>query len=237
MSYADNPYRSPSWDVVANLEVDQRVRFLRQTYLHLGAAVAAFVAIEAALLQMPSIGNLAIGLTQGYNWLLVLGAFAVVSWVADRWARSSTSLGMQYAGLFLYVVAEAVIFVPLLYFATTFDPQAIPIAGTATLVIFGGLTTVVFVTRQDFSFLRGVLGLVMIGAIGLVVCSILFGFELGTFFTVAMIVMAGGFILYDTSNVLHHYREGQHVAAALALFASVALLFFYVLRFVMSQRD
>jgi FtsH-binding integral membrane protein len=45
--------------------------------------------------------------------------------------------------------------------------------------------------------------------------------------------------MYDTSNVLHHYRTDQYVAASLALFASVAMLFFYVLRLVMafSNRD
>ena len=54
---------------------------------------------------------------------------------------------------------------------------------------------------------------------------------------IAMIVLACGYILYDTSNILLHYRVGQHVAASLALFASVALLFWYVLQLVMSLRS
>jgi FtsH-binding integral membrane protein len=48
-----------------------------------------------------------------------------------------------------------------------------------------------------------------------------------------MILLASGYILYDTSNVLHHYRTDQYVAASLALFAAVALLFWYVLRLLM----
>ena len=60
--------------------------------------------------------------------------------------------------------------------------------------------------------------------------------ELGPIFTYAMIALACGYILYHTSNVLHHYRIGQHVAAALALFASVALLFWYILQLFMSRR-
>jgi FtsH-binding integral membrane protein len=59
---------------------------------------------------------------------------------------------------------------------------------------------------------------------------------LGNLFTIALIVLACGYILYDTSNVLYHYRIGQHVAASLALFASVALLFWYILRLVMSMQ-
>jgi FtsH-binding integral membrane protein len=69
------------------------------------------------------------------------------------------------------------------------------------------------------------------------VASIFFGFSLGLLFSVLMVAFAAGFILYDTSNVLHHYRIGQHVAASLALFASVALLFWYVLRIVMAVTD
>ena len=74
-------------------------------------------------------------------------------------------------------------------------------------------------------------------AMGLIACSILFGFQLGNLFTVAMIVFASAYILYDTSNVMHHYRTDQHVAAALALFARWRLLFWYILRLVMASRD
>ena len=92
----------------------------------------------------------------------------------------------------------------------------------------------VFVTRADFSWLGRYLFLATLAALGLIVCSVLFGgFNLGLLFSVAMVAIAAGYILYDTSNVLHHYRTDQHVAAALALFASVAILFWYVLQIVM----
>jgi FtsH-binding integral membrane protein len=51
-----------------------------------------------------------------------------------------------------------------------------------------------------------------------------------------MVAFAGGAILYDTSNILHRYNTNQHVAAALSLFASVALLFWYILRITSSRR-
>ena len=110
----------------------------------------------------------------------------------------------------------------------------IPTAGIITLLIFGGLTLIVFVTGADFSFLGTALSVAGLGAMGLVVCGALFGFSLGIFFVVAMIVLASGYILYQTSAILHTYQIGQHVAASLALFASVALLFWYVLQLVMS---
>jgi FtsH-binding integral membrane protein len=71
---------------------------------------------------------------------------------------------------------------------------------------------------------------------GVILCAMLFGFSLGLWFSLAMIVLAAGAILYNTSNVLLHYRLDQHVAASLSLFASVALLFWYVLLALMQSR-
>jgi uncharacterized protein len=100
--------------------------------------------------------------------------------------------------------------------------------------MFGGLTAIAVITRKDFSFLGSILTMGGFIALGLIACSAIFGFSLGLFFSVVMVVFASAAILYDTSNVLHHYNTNQHVAASLELFASVALLFWYILRIVMS---
>jgi FtsH-binding integral membrane protein len=155
-------------------------------------------------------------------------------------AESTTSLGAQYAGLGLYVVGQAIIFVPLLWIADEFaGGNVIATAAISTLMLFGAITGYVLTTKANFSFLGGVLTVLSFLALGVIVCSILFGFELGVIFTVVMIALAAGFILYDTSNVLHVYQPGQHVAASLSLFASLALLFWYVLRLaiILSGRD
>ncbi len=168
--------------------------------------------------------------------LVVLGLFMGVGYMADKWARSATSPGMQYLGLGLYVVAEAIIFLPMLYIAAFMvEAPVIKPAALLTLTLFAGLTGTVFITRKDFSFLRTGLMLGGFVALGLIVASILFGFNLGTIFSVAMVGLAGGYILYYTSNVLHHYRTDQHVAASLALFAAVALMFWYILRLFMNR--
>jgi FtsH-binding integral membrane protein len=233
MSYADNPYRSPEFTIAGLAPANERADFIRKTYSHLIAAIF----LEALLLSLPGVDKLAFLAVEGWNWLIVLGAFMGVSWLAEHWARSAVSPAMQYAGLTLYVVAEAVIFVPLLYFASTFGPDIIPTAGIATLIVFGGLTAIVLLSGHDFSYLRTALYLGGFIALGLIVASILVGFSLGVLFTTAMIALASGYILYHTSNVLHHYRLDQHVAASLALFASVALLFWYIVQLVMSSRD
>jgi FtsH-binding integral membrane protein len=238
MSYVENPYQSPLGTFAATAAADERADFITKTYLHLAGAIAAFIAIEAVLLSLPGIENL-VGLMAGtrFGWLIVLGLFMFVSYVAENWAQSAESPSTQYLGLGLYVLAEAVIFVPLLYVAKAIDPAIIRSAGLATFGLFGAMTAVVFVTRKDFSFLRTTLYFAGLAALGLIVVAILFQFTLGPIFTYAMIALACGYILYHTSNVLHHYRIGQHVAASLALFASVALLFWYILRLFLSSRD
>jgi FtsH-binding integral membrane protein len=242
---AANPYAQFGL-LAIDAPVDVRKAFIRKTYLHLAAAIYAFVALEFLLFSvdfdqwiMPMLAGSA------YSWLIVVGAFMAVSWIADKWARSDTSVGMQYAGLLLYVLAEAVIFVPLLFFAKDAvvnvqgfgDVPIIAAAGVTTLIVFGGLTAFVFLSRKDFSFLGGMLGLSMVGALALIVASALFGLHLGVWFSGLMVIAACGYILFYTSNILHHYRTTQHVAAALALFASVALLFYYILMIFLSNRD
>lgn len=216
--------------------IDSRAQFITLTYLHLFAAVMAFVALEVFLFQSGLAYSIAQTMFRGGSLMLV-GGFVIVSWVATRFANSATSMGAQYFGLGLFVVAEAIIFLPLLFMANTYAPGAIGTAAGITALGFAGLTAVVFTTRKDFSFLGSVLRWVMMLALVAIVSGAIFGFELGVFFNIAMVGVAGAAILYDTSNVLRHYPTNRHVAASLQLFASVAMLMFYVLRLVMSSRD
>ena len=191
--------------------------------------------LEAYLLQWSGAEALVQSIVGGFSWLLVLGVFMAVSWLADRWARSEAGPHTQYLGLGLYVTAEAIIFLPLLYIAAYYSsPDVIPTAGIITALTFGGLTLTALTTERDFSFLGGLLQAGGFVALGTIAASILFGFSLGLFFTGLMILFAAGAILYNTANVMRHYRTDQHVAASLALFASVALLFWYVLQATMS---
>ncbi|WP_239014192.1 Bax inhibitor-1/YccA family protein [Archangium violaceum] len=225
--------------IAAEAPVSERVAFIRKTYLHLGGAVLAFIALEAALLNSPLAQPIVQTMLGGrMSWLIVLAAFMAVGWVADRWAQSASSPAMQYLGLGLYVVAEAIIMLPLLYVAAYFsrDPNIIAKAGVLTGLVFVGLTGTVLLTRRDFSWLRPALTIAGFAALGLIVVSLLFGFTLGTIFAAVMVVVAAGYILYYTSNVLHHYPVGSHVAAALALFSAVALLFWYILRIFTDRR-
>jgi FtsH-binding integral membrane protein len=227
---------SYGWDysVAAQAAASDRATFIRRTYAHLAGAILAFMGVEALLLQVVD-HHAVLRLLHGGSWLLVLLAFMVAGWVAQAWAQSNTSQAMQYLGLGLYVVAEAIVILPLIIIAADyFDPKVIPIAGILTLGVFGGLTLSVFVTRKDYSFLRPILCVGSMIALGLIVAACLFPINLGMIFCFGMVALMSGFILYYTSNVLLHFRTDQHVAAALMLFSAIATLFWYVLQIVMS---
>jgi FtsH-binding integral membrane protein len=227
---------SQAYQPVAAIGVDARATFINRTYNHLMGAIVLFTLIEVGLFQSGAAESIAQVLLGG-SWLLVLGAFMLVSWLASRVALTSESKGAQYAALGGFVVVQSIIFVPMLWMANQYASGAIQSAAVVTLVGFAGLTAVAFVTRKDFSFLRGVMVWGGVVALLAIIGGISFGFELGTWFSVAMIGFAGAAILYDTSNVLHHFPEDRYVGAALQLFASVALLFWYVLRLFMGGRD
>ena len=238
-----NPYKATGYSynavVAAQAGASERSAFIQKTYLHLLGAILAFAAIDTLIIGV--FGDRLAPIVQsvgGMGWLVVLGVFMVVGWVADRWAHSTTSREMQYLGLGLYVLAEAIIFVPLLYIAKEFAPGVIQSAGIMTAVVFGGLTFVVLFTKTDFSFLRWAIVAGSFIALGLIVASVfLQGLSLGLWFSVAMVVLACAAILYSTSNVLHHYHTEQYVAASLTLFASVALLFWYLIQIFMSFEE
>jgi FtsH-binding integral membrane protein len=223
--------------MVADTVESERAAFIRKTYGHLAGAIALFVVLEAVMLKM-GLGVLALQIlgASKFSWLAVLGVFMLVSWVAEKWATSDTSLTTQYAGLVLYTVAEALIFLPLIMLAMgmTGDTSLLTQAGLITGAMVLGITTVAFTTRKDFSFLGGFLKVGGLIALGLIVASFFLPVTLGLWFSGAMILFASASILYNTSNLIHRYNTNQYVAASLSLFASVALLFWYVLRFLMS---
>ena len=221
--------------VVAQEQPQARAEFIRKTYLHLAGAVAVFIAVETLLIQSGIAARFAQAMTGGLTWLAVLAGFSLLGWFSRGLAARADSVPLQYTGLAIYIVAEALLFAPLIYIASRMsDPTVIPTAGILTSLMFVGLTVVAFTTGKDFTFLGGALKIGGFVALGLIICSAIFGFKLGLFFSLLMVGFAMAAILYDTSKVMNDFTKDQYVAASLRLFASVALLFWYVLEIVMS---
>ena len=233
MDSMEHSIRQEHLTPVAELDVTSRSRFIARTYLHLLGAILLFVLLEVVLFTTGAAEGL-LRIVVNTNWLLFLGAFMLIGWLASRTAHNSASRGMQYAALLGYVLAEALIFAPLLYIADAYaDGGVITSAALVTTIAFAALTAVVFITRKDFSFLGGLLKWLGILALALIIAGIVFGFQLGTFFSVLMVGFAGAAVLYTTSNIIERYPEDRYIGAPLELFASIALMFWYILRLFM----
>ncbi len=218
---------------VSALTEDKKVAFYKKTYTHLAMAVLLFVIVEMIFFKIEPIVNFAFSMTQGWRWLIMLGGFMFVTNYAERMALKNHNINQQYAGLLLYVVAEAFIFIPLIGIAMAIaeggGANILNQAAILTLSLFSGLSAVALLTKKDFSFLKSILTIGFFIALGLVIAGALFGFNLGLWFSVGMVVLASGSILYQTSNMVHKYSEDQYVGASLGLFASLMLLFWYIL--------
>lgn len=214
----------------------ERVIFYKKTYSHVAVSVLLFILVESLLLRIEPLVEFMLSMTQGWRWLLMLGGFMLATNYAERLAHQSHDRNVQYGALILYVIAEALIFVPLIWIGIQLNGGSYDIlsnsiinqAAVMTLALFSGLTAVVFFTKKDFSFLRNILTIGFFIAMGLIIAGMIFGFNLGLAFSAGMVVLAAGSILYQTSNLIHKYHTDQYVGASLGLFASLMLLFWYI---------
>jgi FtsH-binding integral membrane protein len=230
----------PAYRPVATLDDAARGDFLVRVYQHLAVALVAFVAFEALLFNLGVAGKIYDFVSSaGYVWLLLLGAFWLISWMATSASHDILNPQRQYLGLFGMAAAWSVIFAPFLYyFFRVADDGAtdVWIAAAITGAGFAALTAVGLATRRDLSFLRPLITWAAVCSLLLIGAAILFGLPLGVWFSVAMIGLAGASILYQTQTIIRRYPAEAYVGASVQLFASVMLLFWYVLRLVGARR-
>jgi FtsH-binding integral membrane protein len=229
--------------IVADAPAADRAAFFRRTYGLVAAAFGAFAVTLYALFVsgiaetfMRSIAGVGSWGMLGVMVLFWLGTTAAQSLAFNRASRAS-----QYAGLGLYVLLQAIIFVPLIYYTaivTKGNPGEILIpACMATGALVVALTAVVFMTNMDFSFLKVAIVIGSICALGIVIVSLFAGWSLGAWFSIAMIVLMATVILYQTNEIKNTMETDQHVAAAFVLFSSFVTLLFYVIRLFAGRRE
>lgn len=223
--------------LVAQVSEADKIAFKKKTHTHVAGGVLLFVLFEYLFLQSATIVEFALSMTQGYKWLLLLGGFMLITSYAESTALKTSDKNLQYLAYSGYVFAQAFIFVPLIYIAISYTNNfdIIKQAGIVTLALFVGISSIVFITKKDFSFIRAGLSVGFFIAIGLIIAGTLFGFNLGLWFSVGMCVLAAESILYQTSNLVHKFSTDDYIPAALGLFASLMLLFWYVLQIFMSR--
>lgn len=232
--------------IVADAPASDRAAFFRRTYGLVAIGFAAFAALLAiffvgfdqrtgiAFALFSGLGSM-ISSLGGWSILLVMLAFWGATTVAQSLAFNRASRSSQYAGLGLYVVLEALIFIPLIGYvilSTKGNAGTVLVpAGIVTGGMIAGLTALVFMTNLDFSFLKVAIVLGSFAAIAIVIVAAIAGLSLGAWFSIAMIVLMATVILYQTNEIKNTLETDQHVAAAFILFSSFVTLLFYVIRF------
>lgn len=223
--------------LVANSTDVEKASFYKKTYLHVALAILGFIGVETVLLKVVPEQLIVAMFAQRFAWLLIIGVFWLASILAAKWSLSQ-SKSTQYMGLGFYILLEAVIFLPLIYIAMMYSgAQVIFQAATLTVAMFAGISAVAFTSKRDFSFLRNIIVIGGFIALGLIVAGMIFGFNLGLWFSVGMVILASATILYQTSKLKDSYATNQYVGASLQLFASIMLLFWYILSILMSRRS
>lgn len=145
--------------------------------------------------------------------------------------------GVNLLALFGFTTLTGLVISPLLYIISQDNPASIIQAGVLTVGIFGGLTAYVFISRRDFSFLRGmvVTGLIVVvlaGLLNIFIASSALGFALAA----ASLLLFSGFVLYDTSNIIRRYPTNEYVAGALSLYLDAFNIFLALLRLLNAGR-
>jgi FtsH-binding integral membrane protein len=232
--------------LVAQADQNDAASFYRKTYGLVALAFAGFAGLlytffeltPVAKLFMNTLGSLYNSLGS-FSWLIVLGVFWGGSYFAQKLAANRASRESQYAGLALYVLLEALIFIPLINIVSAGgNPKEILVpacALTGALVL--GLTLAVQFTRVDFSFLRIVIVVGSICAIGAIIMFSIMGINPGTWFALAMILLMATVILYQTHQIKNSCSTEDYVMAAFILFSAFVTLLFYVIQFFMGRRS
>ncbi len=236
MAYAQS---TTQYIPASNSDEATRSAFLVRVYQHVALAVLAFVAFEAVLF-VTGLADLILDTFGGSNllWLLLLGMMWMGGTLSANAAMRIDNPSIQYAGLFGQAGIYAVVFAPLLRIVSdSADGTNILLQATViTLVGFAGLTVIGMTTSKDLSFFRPMLMWGGFAALGLIVAGMIFGFQLGVWFSVGMIALSGVSILYQTQTIVRQFPAWAHVAAALGLFSSLMTMFYYVVRLLAQLR-
>lgn len=217
----------------ANATPQERAAFIRQTYSHLAGEIALFIVLEAIFLSTGLAQTFYYAVT-GLRWSLIvvlpLILFALI--ITRDAAQIASSKITRYLGIGFYVAIVAAISNLGLYMLEMRGAGGFILeAAIVTIGLFLGFTAVAFLTRKDFSFLAPVLAIATFLTLGLFISGMIFGFTLRSFFALLFVALAGGWILSNTSAILHRYRTDEYIGASISLFSTIITIFWFILRY------
>jgi FtsH-binding integral membrane protein len=240
---------------VAYADTPTRLAFLRKVYAIFGASMVLWMGTTLVVATTPSLMGLAMPLmTSGFIgfMLIMAGMFLLLRLTAN-------SYPMNVVGIGLFSVLEGFLTAPLVYLALARGNEVamaalqqgafvdsvfsqgggiVTQAFVITAAVFTGLTAYALTTKRDFLWMRGALWMGFFALVGIMLLSFLGIGEglMGWGFSLAWVVLMGGFVLYDTQNILKRYPESMAVSAAATLLIDFIIMFKHILMLLM-RRD
>lgn len=220
--------------------LDSRMAFVRRTYAHLLGELAAVGLVTYLALRTPALSDLAWTLMAS-RWYVYVLCFFGVSLVTRAMLAGQRSIGIQYTAAAIWVFFLGLLVTPLAMVAQRVTGSYAILGQGAILTgcVFTGITAYVFFTKKDFSFLGGALWMISWIAFGLgIILSIFGGFgdKTALLYSCGMVLLLGGWVLYDTSKVLHHRHVNEHVAASVDLLVDFVYMFIYIVSILLRSR-
>jgi FtsH-binding integral membrane protein len=214
---------------VARAGVSERMSFIRKVYALFFVATLFAVGGVGLGLSFPPLRVFAFQHPLVMFFVMIGG---VMGAQAVRHVR-----GVNLLALFGFTTLTGVVISPLIAVLAIYNPGSILSAGVLTVGIFGGLTAYVFISKRDFSFMRGMVtvGLIVVILAGLVNLFVGSG-ALGFAIAAAALLLFSGFVLYDTSNIIRRYPVNEYVAGALSLYLDAFNIFLALLRILNAGR-
>jgi len=210
-----------------------RMAFLRKVYSLFTFAMILFSGVTYWASSSEWAFNLVAQM--GFIGLIVLlaGVFFLARVTASRFPLNLIGLG-AFAAVYGFLAGPQVAMA-----LEVGGPQVVLQAAVLTSVVFLGLTSYVLLTKKDFSWMRGALWAGFALMFGIAILS-MFGIGgsivAGMGWSIAWVLLMAGFMLYDTSNILHRYPADQAASAALTIFLDFVIMFLHILR-LLSRRD
>jgi hypothetical protein len=235
-----NPYAELSAPPAAFAAATERAGFLKKVYGLLCIGVLGFAATLWAAANVPFVNDIAMQAGrliygQRFGWAIYIGVFMAGSWAVHALAETRPINAVAYG---IWVVLLALLIAPLvLIINQTHGAEVITQASGITALVFGGLTVFVFYTGKDFSFMRGILSLAGFALLAACIIGALTGFTFGLWMSVAIVVLFAGYVLHDTSAILHKLPTTMAMTGAIMLFTDVVLLFKHILILLARSRE
>jgi FtsH-binding integral membrane protein len=235
-----NPYRDLTAPPVAFAAAAERATFLKKVYGILLLGVLGFAATLWSAANVPVANDLAMkvgNVIHGsrWGWLIYMAVFMGGSYAVHAVAQTKPINAIAFG---VWVVLLGFLTAPLvLWIGAARGPEIISQASGLTALVFGGLTVYVLWSGKDFSFLRGALTIGFWSILAVSLIGTLTGFTPGLWVSYAIVLLFAGYILYDTSTILHQLPSSMAMTGAILLFTDVVLLFKHILVLLARDRD